>query len=65
MEMPKLDKTVLTVAAIDEVEEERSYWHSQTPYKRLQALELLRELNYGKRAVSGRLQSVLEVAQRA
>ncbi len=64
MEMPRLDKTALTVAAIDEVDEERSYWHNQTPYKRLQAIELLRELNYGKSAVSGRLQRFLEVARR-
>ena len=62
MEMPKLDKTVLTIAPIDEVDEERSYWHSQTPYKRLRAIELLRELNYGKSAISGRLQRLLEVA---
>lgn len=63
MEMPRLDKTVLTLASIDEVDEERSYWHSQTPYKRLQAVELLRELNYGKSAISGRLQRLLEIAE--
>ena len=62
MEMPRLDKTVLTVAPIDEVDEERSYWHSQRPSQRLQAIELLRELNYGESAVSGRLQRVLETA---
>ncbi len=63
MEMPRLDKTVLTIAPIDEVDEERSYWHNQTPYKRLQAIELLRKLNYGESAVSGRLQRLLEVTQ--
>ena len=63
MEMPRLDKTVLAVVPIDEVEEERAYWHSQAPHERLQAIELLRELNYGKRAVSARLQRLLEVTQ--
>ena len=62
MEMPRLDKTVLTVAPIDEVDEERAYWHSQKPSQRLQAIELLRTLNYGESAVSGRLQRVLETA---
>lgn len=64
MEMPKLDKTVLTVTSYEDVKEERQYWHKQSPYRRLQAIQLLRELNYGRRAVSGRLQRLLEVVER-
>lgn len=63
MKIPKLDKTALKIVPIDEAAEERSYWHSQPPHKRLQAIELLRELNYGESAVSGRLQRLLEVSQ--
>ncbi len=63
MATPRLDKAVLPAVPIDEVDEERTFWHSQPPHKRLQAIELLRELNYGKSAVSGRLQRFLEVVR--
>ena len=65
MEMPKLDKSVLVVTTHEKEElSERVYWHSRTPIERLQAMELLREANYGKRATSGRLQRILEITRR-
>lgn len=65
MEIPRLDKTALTVTALDEVDKaDCAYWHSQTPEKRLQAMQWLRELNYGRDAVSGRLPRLLEITRR-
>ena len=64
MEMPKLDKTILTVGPLDDTEERRAYWLSRTPAERLAAMEQMRRINYGEHAATGRLQRLLEVAER-
>lgn len=65
MDFPRLDKTALEVTTIDDEDlEERRYWYTQTPQKRLEALETLRRLNFGEEAASARLQRLLEVTQR-
>ena len=43
---------------------EKTFWFSQTPIFRLQHLESLRKMNYGKDA-SHRLQRIFEVTKRA
>ncbi len=64
MEMPRLDKTVVTVGTLDDTAERRTYWHSRTPDERLEAMEQLRRINYGEHASTARLQRFLEVAER-
>lgn len=65
MTLPRLDKTALTVTTLDEADKaDLTYWHSRSVEERLEAIEWLRELNYGKDAVSGRLQRVLEITRR-
>jgi hypothetical protein len=44
--------------------EDKAYWFSQNPNNRIQYIEILRKINYGKDA-SRRLQRILEVAKRA
>jgi hypothetical protein len=61
----KLDKTALTVAALFAQSDDAAYWHAQSPYVRLQAVDTLRQLNYGHRQSTARLQKVLEAAQQA
>jgi hypothetical protein len=50
---------IASLAAADDGD----YWRSQSPAARLRAMELMRQINYGHAAVSGRLKRVLEVAQ--
>jgi hypothetical protein len=64
MNVLKVDKTVLTVGRLTDPPDDKAYWHSQSPYARLQAVEILRQLNYGHHQSTARLQRVLEVAQR-
>ena len=65
MDFPRLDKSVLKVTSFEaEDAEEQRYWHAQTPHQRLEALEILRRLNYGDEAASARLQRFLEVTER-
>jgi hypothetical protein len=60
----KLDKSALTVASLTDQSDDKAYWHAKSPFERLQAVEALRQLNYGHHQSTARLQRVLEVAQR-
>lgn len=65
MAFPRLDKSALQITSIDDAdEEEKRYWHAQTPQERLAAVETLRRLNFGEEAATARLQRLLEVVER-
>ena len=59
----KLDKNALSVASTSDGSDDRESWHAKTPRERLQAVELMRQINYGYDPVTTRLQRVLEVVQ--
>ncbi len=59
----KMNKSVLSVVALSEESDEKEYWHSKTPQERLEAVESMRQINYGYDLTTTRLQRVLEVAQ--
>jgi len=58
----KIDKTALSTADTFDDSDMKAYWHSRTPYERLQHIEILRRINYGDKACA-RLQRVLEITQ--
>lgn len=51
-----VDKTVLTVTSLSRQGDDKAYWLSKTPEERLQAVEILLQLNYGYDESSARLQ---------
>ena len=57
----KVDKTALTVASLSDQSDEKVYWLAQSPYERLRAVEILRQINYGYYQSTARLQRVLEI----
>lgn len=59
----KMDKTVFTIATIDDESDEKAYWLSVTPADRLAALELLRQVIYGYDPLTARLQRVLTITE--
>lgn len=62
----RLDRSALSFATFEEADEaDRKYWWSRSPKERMQALELLRQINYGLDATSGRLQRVFEFVERS
>ena len=62
---PKLDRTAFSVIKMDEQDEDlKRYWHSKTPHERLEAVELMRQLNYDYDPATDRVQRVLEVVER-
>jgi hypothetical protein len=61
---PKMQRTAFTVTSLFERSDEKSHWLSKSPYERLRAVELMRQIIYGYNPSAARLQRVLEVAQR-
>ena len=59
----KVDRTALSVGSLRDESDEKAYWMSRTPHERLEAMELMRQINYGYDPATDRLQRVLEVAQ--
>jgi hypothetical protein len=59
----RIDKSVLSVAALSDQSDDRAFWHSKTPEERLAAMELMRAINYGYDPATTRLQRVLTVTQ--
>jgi hypothetical protein len=60
---PKIDKTSFTVASLFDQSDEKAYWLSRTPYERLEAVELMRQIIYGYDLSATRLRRVLEITQ--
>ena len=65
LDFPKVRRDAFTVASAFEKSDEKSYWLSRTPYERLEAVELMRQIIYGYDPSAIRLQRVLEVTQRS
>jgi hypothetical protein len=61
----KIDRKALSVASLLEPSDEKAYWLSRTPYERLEAAELMRQIVYGYDPSTTRLQRVLEIARRS
>jgi hypothetical protein len=59
----QVDKTAFSVASLFDESDEIAYWLSKTPYERLQAVELMRQVIYGYQPASGRFQRLFEVAE--
>ncbi len=55
----KIDKSAFSVASLTDKPDDKEYWHKKTPIERLRQIEILRRINYGRRATAI-LQRVLE-----
>jgi hypothetical protein len=64
LHLARLDKTAFSVASLTDESDEKQYWLTKSPYERLRALELMRQIAYGYDPSTERLQKVFEVAQR-
>lgn len=60
----KLDKIAFDAAPLSEAEDQdKAYWLSKSPKERLQALELMRRLEYGDEATARIDKTKFEVVQ--
>jgi hypothetical protein len=58
----KLDRSAFAIVPLFDESDEKAYWLSQTGQERLRHVEILRRINYGRRATA-RLQRVLELVE--
>ena len=43
----KIDKGALSVISLSGESDDKEYWYAKTPQERLEAVELMRQINYG------------------
>jgi hypothetical protein len=61
--LPSLDKGIVNIGSLDDIEEEKSYWISKSPLERIEAIEINRRMIYGQDRATSRLQSFFETAE--
>lgn len=59
----KMDKTAFSVTTLSAKTNDKEYWQSKTPQERMQALEIMRQINYGYDPTIARMEKVLEIVQ--
>ncbi len=59
----RMDRNTLSVTTFSEKSGDKEYWLSKTPQERLEAVELMRQINYGYNPANARLQRVLEIVE--
>jgi len=60
----RMNKDAFSVATGFQNSDDTAYWHSISPLKRLEAVELMRQIIYGYDPDSERLQRVFTVVKR-
>ncbi len=60
----RMDKTKFSITRLGDDSVERKYWHSKTPYERLIAVEVMRQIAYGYDPSTARLERVYSITQR-
>ena len=61
--LPSLNKKIVKVTSLDEIEEEKKYWISKSPLERIEAIEINRRMIYGQDRATSRLQRFFETAE--
>lgn len=60
--LPSLNKKIVQVTFLDDIEEEKKYWFSKSPVERIEAIEINRRMIYGQDRVTSRLQRFFETS---
>ena len=61
--LPRLNKKVISVSSLNDIEEEKAFWASKGALERIAAIEVQRRMVYGQDRVTSRLQRVLEISE--
>lgn len=61
MQLNKIDKSKISFSDLKDYNDEVQFWKSKSPQERFLAIELMREILYGKDATSARLQRILGI----
>jgi len=63
VKLPRLDKKLISVSSLNDMEDEREFWFSKDVLERLNAIELQRRMVYGIDRTTSRLQRLLETSE--
>jgi outer membrane lipoprotein-sorting protein len=63
LENYQLNRSVLSITNLTDMNDEKVYWLQTTPKERLLALEMMRQINYGYDATTIRFQRIFEIAE--
>ena len=61
--LPRLDKNVISITSLNDIEEEKKFWLSKGSKERIEAIELNRRMVYGRNRIASRLQRFLETSE--
>ncbi len=61
--LPSLNKKIVNVTSLDDIEEEKKYWLSKSPLERIEAIEINRRMIYGQDQATSRLQRFFETSE--
>ena len=61
--IPRLNKKIVNITSLDDIEEEKKYWFSKSPLERIEAIEINRRMIYGQDRVTSRLQRFFETSE--
>jgi len=61
--LPRLNKNVISITSLNDIEEEKKFWLSKGSKERIEAIELNRRMVYGKNRIASRLQRFLETSE--
>ncbi|MEA3361587.1 MAG: hypothetical protein U9R17_19560 [Thermodesulfobacteriota bacterium] len=61
--LPGLNKKIVAVTSLDDIEEEKRYWISKSPLERIEAIEINRRMIYGQNRITSRLQRFFETSE--
>jgi hypothetical protein len=59
----RLDRSVITVTDFDNPPDDVAYWRTRPIEERLEAVEFLRQMNYGYDPTTAKIQRVLRVVE--
>lgn len=62
-QLPRLNKNVISITPLNDIEEEKKFWLSKSAIERIEAIELNRMMVYGKNRITSRLQRFLETSE--
>ena len=61
--LPRLNKEIVKVTSLNDIEEEKRYWILKSPLERIEAIEINRRMIYGQNRVTSRLQRFFETSE--
>ena len=61
--IPSLNKKIVNITSLDDIEEEKKYWFSKSPLERIEAIEINRRMIYGQDRTTSRLQRFFETSE--